>query len=89
MSSPVTLLRCGRVLDRGAMTPQAGPRTRQPLAELHAAIAKAASGGATYPWIAGVLAACLADETTTSEARAVAVATLSRPPIKPARRAAA
>lgn len=59
------------------------------LPELHRAIAFAAASGANYTWIAGVLAGCLAPETTTAEARAVAVATLNSPPIKPVRQAAA
>jgi len=55
------------------------------LAELLKAIASAAINGATYPWIAGVLARCLAEQTTTTEARAAAIATFSRPPLETAR----
>src|SRR6266496_4411867 len=60
-----------------------------PLAELLKGIASAASNGATYPWIAGVLARCLAEQTTTTEARAAAIATFSRPPLEGARQRAA
>lgn len=56
------------------------------LSELHRAIALAAAKGANYTWIVGVLAGCLAVETTTTEARSVAIATLSRPPVNPGRR---
>lgn len=55
------------------MTQQASSTT---LVELHQAIAAAAVSGAAYPWITGVLAACLAEETTTALARAAAVETL-------------
>jgi hypothetical protein len=56
---------------------------------LHRAIAAAARSGANYHWIVGVLAGCLATETTTTAARAVAIRTLTRPPVRPARPRAA
>jgi hypothetical protein len=52
---------------------------------LLAAIASAAKNGSNYQWIAGVLAGCLAEQTTTTEARAVAIATLTRRPLETAR----
>jgi hypothetical protein len=62
------------------------PRADSPqLAELLKAIACAARNRSTYPWIAGVLARCLAEQTTTTEARAAAIATLSRVPLEAAR----
>jgi hypothetical protein len=71
------------------MTPKTTPVACSNLGELHSAIARAAAEGATYTWIAGVLAGCLAEEIPTAEARSVAIATLSSPPIRPARRRAA
>lgn len=62
--------------------------TPDALPELHRAIALAAANGANYTWIAGVLAGSLAVDTTTAEARRIAVATLSNPPIKLARQVA-
>ncbi len=60
--------------------------TADTLATLHEAITRAARRGAGYPWIAGVLAACLAAEaTTTAETRILAVETLSRAPVRPDR----
>ncbi len=48
--------------DNGAIN-DSSPRTDTPqLAELLKAIACSASNGATYPWIAGVLAGCLAEQ---------------------------
>ena len=55
------------------------------LAELLKAVASAAGNGATYQWIAGVLARCLAEQTTTAEARAAAIAALSRLALETAR----
>jgi hypothetical protein len=46
------------------------------LAELRQAITAAADAGASYPWITGVLAGSLAEETTTALARAAAIEAL-------------
>jgi hypothetical protein len=46
------------------------------LTELRQAIAAAADAGASYPWITGVLAGCLAEETTTTLARSAAIEAL-------------
>jgi hypothetical protein len=58
---------------------------RQQLAVLRHAVARASAAGASYAWIAGVLARCLAEQTTTAEAAAVAAATLREPVTPPAR----
>lgn len=52
---------------------------------LHTPIVDAARAGATYQWIAGVLAGSLSAETTTTEARAAAIRTLACPPVRPVR----
>ena len=44
-----------------------------PLSELRSAIVAAAANGATYPWIAGVLAGCLADDATPEVVRQAAI----------------
>lgn len=62
---------------------QAAPYAGPLLADLRVAIAAAAADGATYPWIAGVLAGCLAADTTAAEARTVAIHTLRLAAVSP------
>lgn len=57
--------------------------TDDALTDLHYAIARAARNGASYQWIAGVLAGSLVAETTTADARAAAIDALTRPPVTP------
>ena len=47
------------------------------LPALHEAVARAARNGASYQWIAGVLAGVLTSEITTADAQEVAIRTLT------------
>lgn len=79
----------GHGLSRMTENTRQGTRpTDGALTALHHAIAQAARSGATYRWITGVLAACLAAETTTEHARTLALHTLGQA-VTPLRRPAA